>query len=286
MADTIWTYNGRIPTLGGGGRIPYFDSSYTPTDSDAINYITRVETADAEPLEDGVKRAIDEFFISLKDEGIFGDIQTGCLLAGPRTLAGIIEPLVGTMSPSYGVGGAGPSFSISDYNRKTGLRGTGNGGSDGAHIDADFYGFISNDNHQSCYVGESQTNTNIVGYVATKLPAPPNGIFQIYGASVFGFRSQTTSFNNSSVSSTTYTGFIGQQRDDSTHSDVRINSTTTQYNNSSTTINNSGVYIFRRDAAAYNNQRISFYSLGLATDLTKLETCVANYMTALDALSI
>jgi hypothetical protein len=30
MADTIFTYNGRIPTLGGGGRIPYFIKETCP----------------------------------------------------------------------------------------------------------------------------------------------------------------------------------------------------------------------------------------------------------------
>jgi hypothetical protein len=85
-------------------------------DADAAAYITAVEAADTEPLETGVKLAINDFVLGCKDDGIWNAIKASCILAGARTLTGALVPLVGAAPTNN-------NFVSGDYNRKTGLTG-------------------------------------------------------------------------------------------------------------------------------------------------------------------
>lgn len=95
-----------------------YSLGYAPTDADAIAYIAAVQVADGQGLEDDVKRAIDDFIIGCKTDGIWSAIKASCILAGARTLAGALVPLVGTAPTNI-------NFTSPNYNRKTGLIGTG-----------------------------------------------------------------------------------------------------------------------------------------------------------------
>ena len=90
------------------------------SDPDAQTYLRAVETADALglPLEQGVQQAVNQFVIGCKADGIWNAIKASCILAGARTLAGALVPLVGTAPTNVG-----PFVSGTDYNRKTGLVG-------------------------------------------------------------------------------------------------------------------------------------------------------------------
>jgi hypothetical protein len=94
-------------------------AGWSPADADAAAYITAVETADAQALENGVKVAIDNFVLGCKADGIWSAIKASCILAGARTLTGALVPLVGTAPTNVG------PFVSGDYNRKTGLVGNG-----------------------------------------------------------------------------------------------------------------------------------------------------------------
>jgi len=91
-----------------------------PFDNDAWEYIARVETADGQILEQAVRNAITNFVIGCKADGIWTAVKASCILAGARTLAGALVPLVGA-APTNG----GGLFVSGDYNRKTGLVGNG-----------------------------------------------------------------------------------------------------------------------------------------------------------------
>ena len=93
---------------------------WQPMDPDAAAYITAVETADAQALEERTKIAIDNFVLGCKADGIWTAIKASCILAGARTLTGALVPLVGAAPTN--VGGL---FVSGDYNRKTGLVGDG-----------------------------------------------------------------------------------------------------------------------------------------------------------------
>jgi hypothetical protein len=87
-------------------------------DPDAIIYINNVEKADGENLEYDTAKAIHDFVVGCKADGIWPAIKASCILAGARTLAGALVPLVGTAPTN--VGGL---FVSGDFNRKTGLKG-------------------------------------------------------------------------------------------------------------------------------------------------------------------
>ena len=97
-----------------------FISSVFTYDEDAGNYIQAVETADAQALEPATRKAINNFVIGCKQDGIWTAIKASCILAGARTLAGALVPLVGAAPTNNGFIGIG-----TDYVRKTGLVGNG-----------------------------------------------------------------------------------------------------------------------------------------------------------------
>jgi hypothetical protein len=89
------------------------------TDPDAQAYLQAVEAVDGQALEFEVARAIDNFVLGCKADGIWNAIKASCILAGARTrLNGALVPLVGTAPTSF-------NFVDGDYNRKTGLVGNG-----------------------------------------------------------------------------------------------------------------------------------------------------------------
>jgi hypothetical protein len=70
-----------------------FISSVFTYDEDAGNYIQAVETADAQALEPATRKAINNFVIGCKQDGIWEAIKASCILAGARTLDGALVPL-------------------------------------------------------------------------------------------------------------------------------------------------------------------------------------------------
>jgi hypothetical protein len=93
--------------------------TWQPMDADAAAYITAVETADTQALEERTKIAIDNFVLGCKEDGIWTAIKASCILAGARTLTGALVPLVGTAPTRQGTEGDW------NYDRKTGLAGNG-----------------------------------------------------------------------------------------------------------------------------------------------------------------
>jgi hypothetical protein len=89
-------------------------------DVDAQAYITAVDAADGQALETGVRDAINAFVVGCKADGIWAAIKASCILAGARTLAGALVPLVGAAPTNVS-----NLFVAGDYNRKTGLIGNG-----------------------------------------------------------------------------------------------------------------------------------------------------------------
>jgi hypothetical protein len=99
---------------------------YTATDSDAAAYITDVETADGQTLENPTKQAIDAYVQALKTNSIWTSAAQLLLPCGPRTLAGALRPLKGA-APTNGNGSAGATqFTSGNYSRKNGLGKTSN----------------------------------------------------------------------------------------------------------------------------------------------------------------
>ena len=88
-------------------------------DTDAQTYITAVEAADGQALETAVRNAINAFVVGCKADGIWTAIKASCIMAGARTRAGALVPLVGPVPTEFGTAGGW------DYNRITGINGNG-----------------------------------------------------------------------------------------------------------------------------------------------------------------
>ena len=75
------------------GGYPGLSSQALPTDADALDYLSRMATADGAGVETGVAIAVDEFISATKSSGVWDSIRASCILAGARTLAGALVPL-------------------------------------------------------------------------------------------------------------------------------------------------------------------------------------------------
>jgi hypothetical protein len=127
-------------------------NTYTlPDDADAVAYIAAVEAADGQALETATRMAINSFVKGCKADGIWPAIKASCILAGARTLAGALVPLVGT-----GPTNVGP-FVSGDYDRKTGL---GNPSNTTKYLNSNFLtSSLSATNHALLAYGTITGNT-------------------------------------------------------------------------------------------------------------------------------
>jgi hypothetical protein len=66
---------------------------WQPMDPDAAAYITAVETADGQALEEKTKIAIDNFVLGCKADGIWDAIKASCILAGAPHPPRRIDPI-------------------------------------------------------------------------------------------------------------------------------------------------------------------------------------------------
>lgn len=273
---------------------PAFLGSLTSYDPDAAVYIAAVEAADGQALETGVKDAINAFVLGCKADGIWNAIKASCILAGARTLAGALVPLVGTAPTNPFVNPANESlgrlFVSGDYNRKTGL--VGNGST--KYLDSNRNNNVDpqNSKHGAVYISTNHTSG----------AAGPN-TFPVYlgtgasatGAFTFGrLDSNSTSFfsrlNNATVDTiagaNTATGMAGMSRSTATAYVFRANSASTTIARDSQAPFNGSIGVFREGAGAattntYSNARLAFYSIGESLDLALLDARVTALVNAL-----
>jgi hypothetical protein len=152
-------------------------------DADAAAYITAVETADTEPLEERTKIAIDNFVLGCKADGIWSAIKASCILAGARTLTGALVPLVGAAPTNVG------PFVSGDYNRKTGLKRPGGN----VYLDANR---LNN--------ADSQGNKHVSAYVTEQPTFSGRSLLGASGAGVDGGTAITTLTNRAYLSSSNF----------------------------------------------------------------------------------
>ena len=233
-------------------------------DTDASNYIEAVEAADTQALETATRYAINDFVIGCKQDGIWSAIKASCILAGARTLAGALVPLVGTAPDSF-------SFVDADYNRKTGLLGDGSA----KYLDSKRANNADpqNSNHNAVYattvggnsfMGADGSNTNPTNWLTSG-----------------GCRNR--SISQITLAGTAVAGLYGFSRTVSTDYTIRNNR---QNFNSGSNISGSpdslNVFIFRRNnvSALGGSHRLAFYSIGESLDLALLDARVSALITA------
>jgi hypothetical protein len=243
-------------------------------DPDAAAYITAVETADTEPLEEKTKIAIDNFVLGCKSDGIWNAIKASCILAGARTLTGALVPLVGPAPTNN-------NFASGDYNRKTGLVGDGStkylnsnrnnnaDPQDSQHMAVYVRALPSFDDRRSligCGVGNSgssQINSLSNGNVET--------------------RSRSSATFNSGIATATKT--IGISRSSSVDYLLYVAGATATSTTTSETPLNQSITVFARGGgtSSFSDARLGFYSIGESLDLALLDARVTDLINAFGA---
>jgi hypothetical protein len=254
---------------------------WQPMDPDAAAYITAVETADTEPLEEKTKIAIDNFVLGCKADGIWSAIKASCILAGARTLNGALVPLVGSAPTN-----PGSVFVSGDYNRKTGLIGDGST----KYLD-------SNRNNNA----DPQDNRHIAIYKSANGAGVNTfiGSGEQLGLGQTGIGWQST-FSRTRIwlvggSGSGYdlaggaTGFVGGSRNISSAIVGRASSVSTEVSSTSSAPVNANIYVYRQNQAGsggvlrYSNARLAFYSIGESLDLALLDARVTDLINAIGA---
>jgi hypothetical protein len=247
-----------------------FISSVFTYDEDAGNYIQAVEAADGQALEAGTRQAINNFVIGCKQDGIWTAIKASCILAGARTLAGALVPLVGTAPTNNGFIGIG-----TDYVRKTGL--VGNGSSKYLDSNRNNNADPQNSNHNAVYLSTAQTGATAqyLGSGGSDLGRNNLGhnptVPESFARSRTGF---TTLLAGTAI------GFFGHARSSSSSFIMRSNGTNLTANETSATPENATVNVFRRGTGSYANARLAFYSIGESLDLPLLDARVTDLINA------
>jgi hypothetical protein len=245
---------------------------WQPMDPDAAAYITAVETADGQALEEKTKIAIDNFVLGCKADGIWDAIKASCILAGARTRLGALTPLVGTAPTSI-------NFVDGDYNRKTGL--VGNGSTKYLDSNRNSNADPQDSAHLSVYASTVRTvGTTLIG-----------GSTNAFTHRIDQTATQTSHRINASASSLINgnTGFIGATRRSSASFDARANGTTTSLSNTSVATSNNAITVFAYNvggaiaASTYINARLAFYSIGESLDLALLDARVTDLINAFGA---
>ena len=246
-------------------------------DADAQAYITAVETADGQALEAGVKTAINAFVVGCKADGIWTAIKASCILAGARTLAGALVPLVGTTPTNN-------NFVSGDYNRKTGL--VGNGST--KYLDANRQPSADPQNsyHISVHLSSAATGSPDL-YLGAGGDA--SGSTSLGIASGQGFsrnRSSAFTFHGSA----TATGLYGTSRSSSANYTVRQSGSSSSITTTSQSPQAIPTFIFAEYFAGvggpptnHSNGRLAFYSIGESLDLALLDARVSALISAYSA---
>lgn len=258
----------RVPTRVAGREL---------ADVDAIAYIAAVETADGQTLEDAVKFAYEDFILGCKSDGIWSAIQASCILAGARTLAGALVPLVGSAPTNN-------NFVSGDYDRETGL--VGNASTKYLDSNRDDNADPQNSKHLAEYVTAGTTGTATESHMGALSGSP------LVGSQITPYASASGFFRNNSSSSVSLsqyraqTGLIGTTRANSSQISYRLAGSTSTASSTSTATTATSIHIFGRNYSlsfGRSAARISFYSIGESLDLADLDSRVSTLMTDLAA---
>jgi len=248
------------------------------TDADAIAYVNEVELLDGEPLEFAVGKAINDFVVGCKLDGIWPAIKASCILAGARTLAGALVPLVGAAPTKFGTEGGWT------YNRKTGLQGNGTNNYLNSNRASNADGL--NTHHTAVRLTNSLANNQgLSGTVGAGAGYSGIGRFSL---TYFWSRSNNNALgaavgtNASGHSGAGLYGFSRASSADISYKAGTVAVTTTALASISA---NSGNTLFFNSGNNdnYTTSQIAFYSIGEALDLAKLDTRVTALITAIGA---
>ena len=240
-------------------------------DADAAAYIQRVEWADTTPLESATRTAINNFVIDCKADGIWTAIKASCILAGARTLAGALMPLVGAAPTNF-------NFMSGDYNRKTGL--VGDGSTKYLNSNRNNNADPQNNVHQAAWISTLPAILSAKIFIGAGVV--DSGTTHLVSGTGGGLFSRNRNGAPSS-SFTLATGFAGQSRAASASYITRTNSASNTTTMTSQTTFSGNVCVFASQVPSlYSDARLAFYSIGESLNLAFLDTRVTALINAIN----
>lgn len=240
-------------------------------DPDAAAYIAAVEAADGQALETATRVAIHSFVKGCKADGIWPAIKASCILAGARTLAGALVPLVGAAPTNVGNG-----FVSGDYDRKTGL--VGNGSTKYLNSNRANNADPQNNNHNACWVSSPA--------VGTLMASSSSNTGQNYMDTNTLTNTRFLSRNNSNtaeVPGAIIGGLYGHNRISASQFSYRCPQGNGTYIAPSQTPEINNVLIYARGGGAVSSARLAFYSIGESLNLALLDARVTALINAFAA---
>jgi hypothetical protein len=255
--------------LGVTTPVPMPGDSYA-YDAEAADYIRRVEAADGQPLEHGVRAAINTFVVSLKADNTWPAIRACCVMMGARTLSGALTPLVG-------VAPTNSNFVSGDYSRRTGL--LGNGSTKTLNSNRAQNADPQDDLHMAVYVTAAPTNfaafPTYFGVGNGSTGDVHMGVLA-NGTDLFVRMRNATSDTFSGVA--TSVGLLGVARSGANWYAAGAGVTSRTFARASQTPRSessrvlSGLNVSTGIANVFSNARLSYYSIGRYVDLAALRT--------------
>lgn len=246
-------------------------------DPDARDYILRVEAADGQRLESQVRGAINAFVLGCKADGVWTSLVASCIMAGARTVAGAITPMVGSAPTNN-------NFVSGDYSRTLGL--LGDASTKFISTNYNNTAFAQNDAHISCYVTQAATISATLGRMFIGQATGIGGRLWMLSNTSGNLNIKNRSAPTAGVTITgegVTTGFKGHSREPiGGFTTIRSSQTNTINALSSTTLTSGIIAVFNNGASAqYNDARMSFYSLGASIDLALLDSRITTLMNTL-----
>lgn len=254
------------------------------------DYLDRVTAADVaagntQGLELGVTDAFNTALQDLVADatlGISGGViaqaasktKGSCVMAGARTLAGALVPLVGPAPTNF-------NFVSGDYNRKTGL--IGNGSTKYLSSGLAYNSIPTNNEHLSVYASTAITGNALAGGRTSPQCLSRVAVID----NLWYVDSQQVSQSLGALSAT---GFAGISRASSTQTSVRRGGSTSVLSvNSVTRADVStpfGVFCGNYSdlgAVGFSSSRLAFYSIGESLTLSSLDSRVSTLLPAIAA---
>ena len=253
--------------IGGGGQSPR-DAILATASPATLAYVQAVEAADGNiQLENAVLAAMVTFANYRIPLG-----GACCLMAGARTLAGALVPMVGAAPDPV-------NFVTGDYDRVTGLAGDGIG----KYLDSNRAG--NADAQNNVHIGVFVTTADPSGTKLYMGGSSANGGFSLGVTSGFVFtRNQSSAFNISGTTSTA-TGLLASARSEGASYGTRFGSNTATVSITSQGPAPATINVFTQDATPFtfiSGARLSMYSIGPNVDLTAMDTAITTAMDAID----
>ena len=255
---------------------PYFFVAAASYDSDAQNYIDRVEAADGAALETTTKDAMNQLVLDLKDNSLWSSIYYCVPGCGPRTIEGGAELLQGGFSPVIATGDI-------RWDRKAGFAVNASSGAN--YMD----GFLTG-------ITESSAGTRSNASMSCWVESLGSGSCAYYAANRMRLNRSSTNnrlitrnrsgTDDAGADNSDVTGFRGTSRSGASNYTRRVNSadatvtrtdSVLQFNNFRLFLNHDGT------GQAPINTGVSWHHFGTALSLSTLQAVVSDYRAAIAA---